>query len=122
MPIIKHREVRGQVSTTFSEAPNSGLTVSEKNVCCSSIKTCIIPVLVLFFYFHTPFFDFGPVFKGDAQPMEKNLLDFQMQKFMLNLLKKNYLKTIIIPEACWTRKLDGVFCPNLKYLNKFRVQ
>ena len=27
--VIKNQEVRGQVSTTFSEAPNSGLTVSE---------------------------------------------------------------------------------------------
>ena len=26
--VIKNQEVRGQVSTTFSEAPNSGLTVS----------------------------------------------------------------------------------------------
>ena len=28
-PVIKNQEVRGQVSTTFLEAPNSGLTVSE---------------------------------------------------------------------------------------------
>ena len=41
---------------------------------------------------------------------------------MLNLLKKNYLKTIIISEACWTLKIDGAFWPNLKYLNKFGVQ
>ena len=41
-----------------------------------------------------------------------------MQNFMLNLLKKkNYLKTIIIPEACWTLKIDGAFWSNLKYLN-----
>ena len=53
-----------------------------------------------FFYFHTPFFDFGSIFRGDTQPIEKNLLDFQMQNFMLNLLKNKYLKTIIIPEAC----------------------
>ena len=39
-----------------------------------------------------------------------------MQNFMLNLLKKNYLKTKIIPEACWTLKIDGAFRPNLKYL------
>ena len=30
MPVIENQEVRGQVSTTFSKAPNSGLTVSEK--------------------------------------------------------------------------------------------
>ena len=29
--VIKNQEVRGQVSTTFSEAPNSGLNVSENN-------------------------------------------------------------------------------------------
>ena len=51
--VIKNHEVRGQVSTTFSEAPNSGLTVSEN-----------IFVVAL-----------------------------------LKLVKKNYLKTIIIPEA-----------------------
>ena len=101
MPVIENQEIRGQVSTTFSEAPNSGLTVS-----CSSIKTCIIPVLVSFFvYFHTPFFDFGPVFKGDAQLMEKNLLNFQMQNFMLNLLKKklfknnHYSRSLLDPET-----------------------
>ena len=55
MPVIKNQEVRGQVSTTFSEAPNSGLTVREKN-CRSSIKTCIIPVLVLFFLLSHPLF------------------------------------------------------------------
>ena len=53
--VIKNQEVRGQVSTTFSEAPNSELTVSE-NICCSSIKTCIIPVLVLFFLLSYPLF------------------------------------------------------------------
>ena len=37
---------------------------------------------------------------------------------MLNLLKKKYLKTIIIPEACQTLKIDGAFWPNLKSLNK----
>ena len=45
-----------------------------------------------FFFFHTPFFDCGPVFRGDIQPIEKNLLDFQMQNFMLNLLNKNLFK------------------------------
>ena len=29
-PVIKDQEVRGQVSTSFSEVPNSGLTDSEK--------------------------------------------------------------------------------------------
>ena len=40
------------------------------------------------FFFHTPFFDCGPVFRGDTQAIEKNLLDFQMHNSILNLLNK----------------------------------
>ena len=39
--VNKSQEVRGQVRTTFSEAPNSGLTTGKK-ICCSMIKTCVI--------------------------------------------------------------------------------
>ena len=121
--IIKNQEIRAQVSNTFSEAPNSGLTVSEKSFVALDENLHYSSFSVTFFNFHTSFFDFGPVFKGNTQSMEKNLLGFQMQNFMLNLLKKrSSLKRIIIPEACWTLKLDGAFCPNLKYLNKFRVK
>ena len=79
--------------------------------------------MVSFFFLSYPFFDCGPVFRGDTQPIEKNLLDFRLQTFMLNLLsKKKYLKTIIIPEVCKTQEIDGVFWSNLKYFNKFWVQ
>ena len=54
-PVNKDQEVRDQVSTRFLEAPNSGLTLHE-NFCCSSIKTCVIPVLVSFFLFSYPLF------------------------------------------------------------------
>ena len=60
-----------------------------------------------FFFFYTPFFDCGPVFRGDIQPIEKNLLDFQMQNFMLNLLNKNlfknnhYSRCLQGPENSW---------------------
>ena len=36
--VIKNQEVRGQVSTTFSEAPNSGLTVSENIFVVARLK------------------------------------------------------------------------------------
>ena len=76
-----------------------------------------------FFFFHTPFFDCVPVFRGGTQPIEKNLLDFQIQNFYTESFEqKIYLKTIIIPEACKTLKIDGVFWSNLKYFNKFWVQ
>ena len=53
-----------------------------------------IPVLVSYFHFHTPCFDFGP-FLGMMSNEEKKtyqLLDFQMQNFMLNLLEKKMFK------------------------------
>ena len=56
-PVNKDREVRGQVSTTFSEFPNLGLTDGENFFVIALLK--LIPVLVSFFHFHTPYFDFG---------------------------------------------------------------
>ena len=62
--------------------------------------------MVSFFFFHTPFPDCGPVFRGDIQPIEKNLLDFQVQDFMLKLLKKKifnsnyYSRSLQDPENC----------------------
>ena len=41
-PVNKNQEVWGQVRTTFSEVPNSGLTIDKKTFCCTTIKTCII--------------------------------------------------------------------------------
>ena len=41
-PVNKNQEVRGQIRTTFSEAPISGLTIGQNFFCCSSIKTCAI--------------------------------------------------------------------------------
>ena len=72
--INKDQEVRDQVSTTFLKPPNFWLTVGK--IFLLYLKTCVIPVLVSLFYFHTPFFDFEPIFRGDAQPIEKTLLDF----------------------------------------------
>ena len=75
-----------------------------------------------FFFFLTPFFDW-PVFRGDTQPIEKKPIRFSDAKlYAESFEQKKYLKTIIIPEACKTLKIDGVFWSNLKYLNKFWVQ
>ena len=40
-PVIKNQELRGQVSTTFSEASNSGLTVSEKIFVAAQLKLAL---------------------------------------------------------------------------------
>ena len=41
MPVIKNQEDRGQVSTTFSKAPNSGLTVREKSFVVARLKLAL---------------------------------------------------------------------------------
>ena len=48
------------------ETPDSKLIAGEKFFFLAQLKL------------HTPFFDFGPTFRGDTQPIEKDLLDFQM--------------------------------------------
>ena len=68
-PVNKDHEVRGQVSTTFSEFLNLGLMV-KKFLLYSSIKTFVILVLVSFYQFHTPCFDFG-LFLGVMPNEEK---------------------------------------------------
>ena len=57
----------------------NGQVLVSVNVCILKlmlIKTCVIFVLVWFFYFHTTFFDFGPAFKVDIQQIVKDVLDF----------------------------------------------
>ena len=39
---MKDQEVRGQLCTTFSEAPNSGLTVSEKKIVVARLKLALL--------------------------------------------------------------------------------
>ena len=88
-PVNKDHEVRGQVSTTFSEFPNLGLTDSEKFFVVARLK--FIPVLVSFFHFHTFCFDFGWFLGVMPIKEKKNLLDSHMQNFMLNVLEKKCL-------------------------------
>ena len=40
-PVIKNQEVRSQVSATFSEALNSGLTVSENSFVVARLKLAL---------------------------------------------------------------------------------
>ena len=57
--------------------------------------------MVSFFFFHTPFFDCGAIFRGDTQQLEKKPIRFPDTKFYAESFEqKKYLKTIIIPEAC----------------------
>ena len=67
-PVNKGHEVGGQVSTTFSEFPNLQRTDGEKFFVVAQLK--LIPLLVSFFHFHTPCFDFGP-FLGVMSNEEK---------------------------------------------------
>ena len=85
-PVNKNQEVRGKVRTTFSEAPNSGVTIGQKKFVVARLKLALFKFWCHFCFFHTSFFDCGSVFRGDTQPIVKNLLDFQMQNFMLNLV------------------------------------
>ena len=64
--VNKDQEVRGQVSTTFSEAPNSGLTVDEKYSVAARLKFTLFQFQCQSFLLSYPLFDFGPVFRGDA--------------------------------------------------------
>ena len=83
---------------------------------------CYLSFGVIFFFL-TPFLDFELIFRGDTQPIEKKPIRFPDAKlYAESFEQKKYLKTIIIPEACKTLKIDGVFWSNLKYLNKFWVQ
>ena len=65
-PVNKGQEVRNQVSTIFSEVRNSGLTVDENIFVAAQLQLALFQFQCHFFYFHTPFFDFGPVFRGDV--------------------------------------------------------
>ena len=89
--VNKNQEVRGQVKTTFSEAPNSGLTIDQKMFIVARLKLALFKFWCHLIFFHTPFFDCGPVFRGDTQAIEKHLLDFHMQNFMLNLLNQKII-------------------------------
>ena len=40
-PVIKNQEVRGHLSTIFSQAPNSGLTVSENIFVVARLKLAL---------------------------------------------------------------------------------
>ena len=54
---------------------------------------------------------------------KKKPIGFPDAKFYAESFEqKQYLKIIIIPEACSTLKIDGVLWSNLKYLNNIWVQ
>ena len=89
--VNKNQEVRAQVRTTFSEAPNSGLTIDQKIFIVARLKLVLFKFWCHLVFYHTPFFDCGPVFRSGTQEIEKNLLDFQMQNFMLNLLNQKII-------------------------------
>ena len=69
------------------ETPDSKLIAGEKFFVLAQLKL------------HTPFFDFGPTFRGDTQPIEKDLLDFRCKILCWIFSKNKYLKIIVIPEA-----------------------
>ena len=48
-PVNKNQEVRGQVRTTFSETPNSGLTIGQKNFVAARLKLVLFKFWCHFF-------------------------------------------------------------------------
>ena len=88
-PEVKDQGVRGQVSTTFSKAPQCGLTfgakilvVADGNLACP------------FFCFQTHFFDFESFFWCHAPKREKNQLIIMKENFMLEISKKKIFKNL----------------------------
>ena len=50
-PVNKTQEVRGKVRTTFSEAPNSGLTIGRNIFIAARLNLCYLSFGVIFFSF-----------------------------------------------------------------------
>ena len=93
-PKLKDQEVRDQVSTTFSEAPQWDLTSGER---ISFVAHCILALFqlyCLFLHVRTHFFDFGPVSGCHAPVREKNQLNILKVYFILNILKNMFLKNL----------------------------
>ena len=70
-PVNKNQEVRRQVRTPFLEAANSGLTIAQKVFVVARFKLMLFKFWC-FFFFLTPFFNCGPVFRCDTQSIEEN--------------------------------------------------
>ena len=85
--MVKDQQVKGQGSTTFLEGTSYGVTYDKKYFGQSSFLSRVITASVSFFFFLDPFFDLEPVLRANDG---KNPLYFQMQSFMLNLLKKKH--------------------------------
>ena len=71
-----------------------------------------------FFSFIPPFLTVGQIL-GVTPNQEKKPIRLPDGKFYVESFEQeNYLKTIIIQEACRTLKIDSVFWSSFKYLNK----
>ena len=107
--VNKNQEVRGQVRTTFSEAPNSGLTIDQKIFIVARLKLVLFKFWCHLVFFHSPFFDCGPVFRGDTQAIEKKLLAKVFRCKILcwifwtkKLFKNNHCsRSLLDPENWW---------------------
>ena len=89
-PKFKDQEVRGQVNTTFSEATNWGLIVSERNSVVADGNLALFQC----FFFRTNFFGFVPVFQCHAPKREKKQLNISMKNFQGEILKKKSSKNL----------------------------
>ena len=58
-PVNKNQEVRGQVRTTFSEAPNSGLTIGQRIFVVPWLKLVLFKFWSRFISFLPPFLTVG---------------------------------------------------------------
>ena len=93
-PKLKDQKVRDQVSTTFSEAPNKGLTVCERISLVAYVILALFQLYCDFFHARIHFFEFGPVFGCHAALKLKNQLDIRKVQFMLKISKKKFSKNL----------------------------
>ena len=119
-PKLNEGGVKGQVSTTFLEAPPSGLA------CCKRISVVAFGKLELFQLqccfcgFQTCFFDFGLVFGCHAPKMENKQLDIRMLHFILNLLKNFFSKISTPKKAHPTSKIINMHFLAAEWKSLFR--
>ena len=83
---------------------------------------CYLSFGVIFFSFLPPFLTVGQFLGVTPNQLKKTIRFLDAKLYAESFEQKNYLKTIIISEACKTLKIDGVFWSNLKYLKKFWAQ
>ena len=90
-PLNKNQKVRGQVRTTFSDAPKSVLTIGQNIFVLARLKLVLCKFWCHFFLSYI-FFDCGPVFRGDTQAIEQKPIRFPATNLYAKSLDKKMFK------------------------------